>query len=280
METRIESKVWTPPTKKSTDSLGWILLLIGLIISVNILAFVRRPHRAAVPTTQVVSNEPQPSVSPMNFAKVEKRKPNVRAILKPGHSKDSFSFNKNGTITLSGNSIGACKSEDKYNESSVYISGPSNINDYYYVLCNLGDRGGVSAQIVSGQTNAIVLSGLVPANWSVGQWVSWSPDDKYALTYATGEVTMGDMVFASLSEGKSGPLSFRRMAAPDSNGSQPEVQNINEKSIKWIDSHTFTVRLTVSCNPYDVPDCNFDQVLRAYRVTVDMATGSQGYDRL
>jgi hypothetical protein len=165
--------------------------------------------------------------------------------------------------------------------AEVYVAGPSNVNDYSYVLCSGSEQGGVSGQVVSGQTNGIVSSGFIPANWSVGKWVTWSPEDKYALTYATGEVTMGDMVLIDLNGGKSGALTFRRMAAPDSsNGSQPEMQNIDEKTLRWVDPHTFTIKLEATCNPYDVADCDSNKVLRSYKVTVDLTTGSQHYDKL
>lgn len=251
---------------------GLVLLLLGAVGSRRLLSD-NKPAARTVEVTQIATPSPTAVPTPTPPKK------RIQVTLKPGRSSDPFSFNKNGDVVMSGNTIGTCKSDNKYETAEVYISGPSNIKDYYYVLCLISEQGGISGHIVSGETNAVVSSGFIPPNWSVGTWVSWAPEDKYALTYATGEVTMGDMVLIDLNGGKSGALSFKRVAAPDSGNTQTEVQNINEKTIRWIDAHTFTVRLEVTCNPYELTDCDPNKILRRYRVTVDVATGSQKYDQ-
>ena len=250
-----------------------LLLLLGAVASRRLLSN-NKPAARTVEVTQIATPSPTAVPTP------EPRKERIQVTLKAGQSREAFSFHKNGDVVISGNTIGTCKSDNKYEAAEVYISGPSNVNDYYYVLCWIDQEGGVRGEVVSGQTNSVVASGFVPEHWGVGKWVSWAPEDKYAITFATGEVTMGDMVLIDLNGGKSGALTFRRVAAPDSGNTQTEVQNINEKTIRWLDAHTFTVRLEVTCNPYESMNCDSNKVLRRYRVTVDVAIGSQRYDQL
>ena len=245
-----------------------LLLLLGAVASRRLLSN-NKPAARTVEVTQIAT--PSPTAVPTPTP----RKERIQVTLKPGQSREQFSFQKNGQMVVSGNTIGTCKSDNKFEAAEVYVSGPSNVNDYYYVLCWIDQQGGVSGEVVNGQTNTVVATGFVPEHWGVGKWVSWAPEDKYAITFATGEVTMGDMVLIDLNGGKSGALSFRRVAAPDSGNTQTEVQNINEKTIRWLDAHTFTVRLEVTCNPYELTDCDSNKVLRRYKVTVDVATGSQ-----
>lgn len=201
------------------------------------------------------------------------------ATLTPGSSRQGFAFQKDGAITLLGNTFGRCKIDPKYPESSeVYISGPSPARGYYYVLCWVEHEGGISAQIVKGHTGGIIASNFIPKDWGVGKWVSWSPEDRYAITHAVGEVTMGDMVFIDLQGGRSEPLHFRHIATLARNNYQPEIQYIDKQSIRWLDSHRFTIRLYVTCNPYEVENCDTDRVLRQNSVTVDLDTGAQQYN--
>src|SRR5260370_24324159 len=95
-----------------------LLLLLGAVASRRLLSD-NKPAERTVEATQT------PTPSPTAVSTPEPRKKKIQVTLKAGQSSEPFSFYKNGDVAISGNKIGTCKSDNKYEAAAVYISGPS-----------------------------------------------------------------------------------------------------------------------------------------------------------
>lgn len=85
----------------------------------------------------------------------------------------------------------------------LFISSPSQTKRFVVIMC-VADEGPDRPHIVnlgSGANYSIVSRGIGPEKALLNRWVSWSPNEDYALLASGGEGFQGPMVLANLKNG-------------------------------------------------------------------------------
>ncbi len=184
-------------------------------------------------------------------------------------SRDGISYNEDMSILWGKTVIGQCPYRIDYKEDSrVYISPTSPKRELFVVLCWEDHRGGKAAWIVDSRNRTVLAKNIVPKDWGIAFWVSWSPNEDFALFHAVGEVTMGDMVFVNLATGKSQEIHFRNFAR----NTDTELQDFKRDALAWVDPQSFRLNIDVRCNGYELGDeqCDSEKVLRSHPARVNL----------
>jgi len=97
-------------------------------------------------------------------------------------SKDAIFYAEDGSVKWSRNVIGQCTYRTDYKENSkVYVSPLSPKKGLFVVLCWEDLKGGKAAWIIDATNRTVVAKNIVPKDWGIAPWVSWSPNEDYAL---------------------------------------------------------------------------------------------------
>jgi hypothetical protein len=189
-------------------------------------------------------------------------------LLKLGEKKNSFSFAKNGAIEYRGKLLVKCNYNPKDSRGwEAAISSVSPKKSFRLLICWENGQGGVDARVVNTKTAEIIARSIVPSGWGIAKWVSWAPDEQYALVFAVGEVTMGDTEVIDLRSGNSREIHFKKLIANDK-----ELQDFDPATIQWLSPIAFRLRLDVHCNPYELGDekCKYGEVLMSSNARVTL----------
>lgn len=195
-------------------------------------------------------------------------------------SKDGISYNEDMSILWGKTVIGQCPYRVDYKEDSrVYVSPTSPKKELFVVLCWEDHRGGKAAWVVDSKNRTVLAKNIVPDRWGIAFWVSWSPNEDFALFHAVGEVTMGDMVFVNLASGRAQEIHYRDFTNNPriKQNIMDEVQDFDRDGISWINAQTFSLRLDIRCNPYEGDESCLTKVLRSFPARVSLSPFSISY---
>lgn len=191
-------------------------------------------------------------------------------------SKDNISYNEDTSILWGKTVIGQCPYlVDNKADYRVYVSPTSPKRELFVVLCWEDHRGGKAAWIVDGKNRSVLAKNIVPERWGIAFWVSWSPNEDFALFHAVGEVTMGDMVFVNLASGQSRELHFRDFTRKGAD----EMQDFNRDALTWADPKSFRLNIEIHCDPYSLGDdaCDQEKILRSHPARINLSPFSISY---
>jgi hypothetical protein len=203
------------------------------------------------------------------------------ASVNPGQTVRGVRFaSDNKTISVLGARIGGFVGAVVPNFPRTVFVSPSSRAGGLVLITLWDDSYGCADAVVVDRAGAVKARGIVPKRWRVWrEWVSWSPNEHYALLAAAGEVTMGDMVLVDVRTGKSLELHFRDLTG-NRPGSDELVQEFEFENVEWIGPNRFRVRLDVHCNPYNGGACTdgrWEIVLRSYTATVELPSQRISY---
>ena len=166
-------------------------------------------------------------------------------------------------------------------EAGLYVSRPSPLKKFVLVICS--KYAGDEAYIIDTVHNRVVSRDVVPKHWSIIKWVSWSPNERFALVVAAGEMTNGDMAFVDLQTGNVEEIHFKNFTNnPRINQSiVDEVQDFEPAGISWISGNAFNLQLNVHCDPYENGDEScITKILRSYPASVKLSPFSVSYGNI
>lgn len=160
------------------------------------------------------------------------------------------------------------------------LSPLSPLRRYVAIISWDSDRGGIEAFVIDTKNKRIIAKddaykkkAPIP---SFAAWVSWSPDERYALISPGGE-GIRELMYLDLKTGISKEIPLKRFAK-NYNGAMMEMQLTEIDSVKWINNHEFTTRIGLYCNPFDDAKCQGDKPRRVYKAKVDINTLSIKYN--
>ena len=187
----------------------------------------------------------------------------------PGETKNGVLFRRDGTVSYYGNVLGKWDYDKTPDISKVALSSPTPKRGLAFIMFVDSDHGGIQGYVVDTRTQTILARKIVPDGWAIGNWISWSPDERYVLVAAVGEVTNGDMAFVDLTTGKSQEIHFKLFTRSRRRNVEEEMQYFRNETVVWINQNTFGLRLDIGCNPYEVKNCyDATKVLRSYKAQV------------
>lgn len=191
-------------------------------------------------------------------------------------SRDAITYNDDRSILWGATVIGQCPYTADYKEDSrVHVSPTSPKKELFVVLCWEDHRGGKAAWVVDSKNRTVLAKNIVPKGWGIAPWTSWSPDEDFALFLAVGEVTMGDMVFTSLTSGRSQEIHFKNFTRDENT----ELQDFDPDALAWAGPTSFRLKIDVHCNPCELGDerCDREKVLRSQPALVNLSPFGIGY---
>lgn len=203
--------------------------------------------------------------------------------LPAGQSVYGIRYDQHGAIIVNNDLVMGCVVDPQSpDDTKVYISPPSPLKKYVMVMC--WDRGGKEAYVIDTRNNRVVSRDVVPKHWRVIKWVSWSPDERFALVTAAGEITMGDMAFVDLTSGKLQEINFRNFT--NNRGIDPRktihdrIQDFDPDKVSWLSLSSFRLNMDVRCNPYEVEGDCYEKVISSHPVRVNLSPFSIGYGNI
>lgn len=199
-----------------------------------------------------------------------------------GKSIYGIRYEENGAVIINNDLVMGCvpNTESAY-ETTLHVSRPSPLKKLVLVKCS-GDETAESdeAYIIDTARNRVASRDIVPKHWRIINWVSWSPDERYALVAAAGEVTNGDMAFVDLQTNKVEEIHFKALTNNPriKQDIMEEIQDFDSDGVSWISAVAFRLRLDVHCNPYQTGDetC-FTKIIRSYPARVNLSPFSISY---
>src|SRR5205807_6574060 len=140
------------------------------------------------------------------------------------------------------------------------------------VMCSRDNED--EAYVIDTGNNRIVSRDVVPKHWQIINWVSWSPDERFALIAAAGEITMGDMAFVNLNSGISQEIHFKNFT--NTRGIDPtktaydRLQDFDPDKLRWTSPTRFHLNMDVRCNPYERGEGCYDKIISTHPVEVNL----------
>ena len=198
--------------------------------------------------------------------------------LTAGQSVYGIRHDRDGGIIVNNDLVMVCaQNPQSAYDTEVYVSSPSPIKKYVLLVC--WDEGGKEAYVIDTRNNRVASRDVVPKHWRIIDWVSWSPDERFALVAAAGEVTGGDMAFIDLQTNRVEEIHFKDFTNNPriKQNIMAEIQDFDPKGISWVDAKTFRLRLDVRCNPYDGDESCLTKTLRNYHTRVSLNPFSISY---
>ena len=186
-------------------------------------------------------------------------------LLRPGQSSGQFAFMTNGAITYRGTTVytWAAKTSTVGQQSSVRFAPPEPLTNKVALLLWDDDSGGVGGWLLDSGSGRILSRQVVPDRWRVLPWVSWSPDGRYALFTASGEVTMGDMLLVDSSTGTTREIHYPDFTRDHGN---LELQIAEFANLRWPSADRYRIAVTVRCNVYETGACDPNRLLSTHTV--------------
>lgn len=157
----------------------------------------------------------------------------------------------------------------------LYVSPPSPFKKLVLVTCSHPQFTGVAdaAYIIDTRNNRVASRDVVPKHWQIINWISWSPDERFALVVAAGEITDGDIAFLDLRTNRVEEIHFKNLSKNPriKQNIRDEIQEFDPDAISWLNATTFTLRLDTHCNPYEHGNaCDYEKILSSHPVQVNL----------
>ncbi|HWS85843.1 MAG TPA: hypothetical protein VN282_02540 [Pyrinomonadaceae bacterium] len=192
-------------------------------------------------------------------------------------------YDKQAVIIVNDETLMSCELDPQFPEDNkVIVSPPSPLKKYVLVMC--WDRGGKEAYVIDTRNNRVVSRDVVPKHWRVIKWVSWSPDERYALVAAAGEITMGDMAFADLASGRLQEIEFKNFTnnrgVDPRKAIQERLQDFDPNKVTWLSPSSFRLSMDVRCNPYELGGDCYEKVISSHPVRVNLNPFSINYSNV
>jgi hypothetical protein len=186
--------------------------------------------------------------------------------VRPGSSVYGFALNESRMVYLNSKFL------FRFNRAEgMYISPLSPSKRYRAVVSWDFDKGGIQLLIVDMQTGLIAASdGKNGGQWvpSFYQWISWSPDERYALASPGGE-GVRELMHIDLKTKIAKDVPLKRFEKEYEKGIK-EVQLTDIHSVKWIDNQRYRVLISLYCNIYDDEKCKPNNPSRTYETLVNI----------
>lgn len=185
----------------------------------------------------------------------------------PGKTPFGIRYDDNGAVVVSNTLVMGCVPDPQSAYGiKLHVSPPSSVKKLVVVMCSRDNED--EAYVLDTGKNRVISRDIVPKHWQIINWVSWSPDERFALVAAAGEVTMGDMAFIDLNTGRMQEIHFRDFTN-NHQGRQDRLQDFDPDKVLWLSPTSFRLRLDVRCNPYEDTSCS-DKVLSSHPVRVNL----------
>jgi len=136
------------------------------------------------------------------------------------------------------------------------------------------DYGGVGGWLLDTVRERIAVPEIVPDRWTVLPWISWSPDGRFALLVASGEVTMGDMAVIDATTGTSRSIHYQDFTR-DHGKTQVELAEYD--NLRWLAPDRYSVSITVRCNTFQVSPCDISKVISNHIAQLDLLSETVQY---
>lgn len=201
--------------------------------------------------------------------------------LPAGQSVYGIRYDQNGAIIVNNDLVMGCTVDPQFpDDTKVYISPPSPLKKYVLVMC--WDRGVKEAYVIDTRNNRVASRDVVPKHWRIIKWVSWSPDERFALVAAAGEVTNGDMAFVDLQANRVEEIHFKSFTNNPriKQNIMDEIQDFDPDGISWVNAKTFSLQMDVRCNPYDGDESCLTKILRSFPARVNLSPFSISYGNI
>jgi hypothetical protein len=196
--------------------------------------------------------------------------------VRPNSSAYGFALDENKKLYLSGNFL------FKFNSAEgMYISPLSPSKRYRTAVSWDFDKGGIQLLIVEMQTGRIAASDGINGGGGRGipsfaHWLSWSPDERYALISPGGE-GVRELMQIDLKTKIAKNVPLKRFAEEYQKGIK-EMQITKIESVKWIDNQKYSVKISLYCNPYDDNKCSGNSTpRRTFEASINIATEKIDY---
>ena len=197
-----------------------------------------------------------------------------------GQTVYGIRYDQPGAVVVNNSFVMSCGVDPQSGlEAGLYISQPSPLKKFVLVLCSRYAED--EAYVIDTAQNRVVSRDVVPKHWSVVKWVSWSPDERFALLAAAGEITMGDMAFVNVTSGTSQDIHFKNFT--NTRGIDPaktpydRLQDFDPDKLRWISPTSFRFDMDVRCNPYERGESCNDKVISSHSVRVNLTPLSISY---
>jgi hypothetical protein len=189
-------------------------------------------------------------------------------------------YDKQAVLVFNNEVLMSCELDPQFpDDNKVIVSPPSPLKKYVVVMC--WDRGGKEAYVIDTRNHRVVSRDIVPKHWLIIEWVSWSPDERFALVAAGGEITMGDMAFVDLVSGKVQEIEYKNLA--NDRGLDPRktrydrLQDFDPDKVSWLSPSSLRLTMDVRCNPYELGEGCYEKVISSHPVRVNLNPFSINY---
>jgi len=186
--------------------------------------------------------------------------------LKGGQGVFGVEFRKDGTVFFNNKLLMGC--EYMEGAGDLYISRPSPKRGLSVVKCVHDD----SAYIIDTQNKQALTKDIIPKDEALGNWVSWSPDEKYFISVIGGEVYNIVFFVLNLESGKVQKIPIKSFRT------ELEMHDFQDKNFSWITDNAFNFQIDIVCNPYEsnCPEQN-RKIIRSYNAQVNVSTSAVTY---
>jgi hypothetical protein len=196
--------------------------------------------------------------------------------IRPGQSSGDFIYRGDGAIVYRGKMLYSwpLNAKDPAWQPSIRFAPPEPLTNQIAVLRWDSDSGGVGGWILDRISGRTTVAEVAPKGWRILQWVSWSPDGRFALFVASGEITMGDMVLIELKTGMLRQIHYRDFTK-DHGKTQLQIGEFEK--LEWLSPNRYRIPITVRCNIYEVKGCDPSRVLSSQIAVVDVPSLTINY---
>lgn len=180
--------------------------------------------------------------------------------LPAGQTAHGIRYAEDGKVWNDSNLVATCRPD----QASVHVSSPSAIRKIAALICKSTTGDFDKAYIVD--TKRKHSTSLNVGSLGVGIWVSWSPDENFALFDLGVEGGLPHMFLVDLRTHLKKEIRFKQFDRSN------ETQGFNPDSLSWIDDKSFSLRLDI----YG-PD---NKVNRSYPAQVDLSPFRISYAKI
>ncbi len=197
-------------------------------------------------------------------------------VVEPGHSSGELTFRQDGTVLYHEKVVykWELKRGGFQGTPTIRFAPPAPHSGQIAILRWDESRGGIGGLLLDSHSGRVTAAEVLPHLWTVVQWASWSPDGRFVLFVASGEVTMGDMILVDGISGKIQEIHYRDFTRDHG---RSELQLAGFESLEWLSPNRYLVPITVRCNMYEAKDCEPSRVLSKHIAEVDVPSLAMHY---